>query len=236
MPLVFLAIKAMKRRAFKSSARKAITNTLLHEDFLAIWGISMSGLACTPFTVTPAPGVMHKELNMTPPPSIPAPHPAGALPALRDAPAEPERKRHRATPASSSHTPPVQTAPQQQLPSPPAPVGKGSSESGKGRVRQRKRTAGVEALERVFAPLVSRNDAIGIQRKIESLHRGTPQDKSAVRAFIGIYCRHCLVGGRGMQEHSRAQCQSFGNRPSLPCPTCALVGVHEYHWPEECSR
>ena len=44
MPLVFMAIKAMKRRAKKASARDPLDHHLLSRDFYVIWGSSFCWL------------------------------------------------------------------------------------------------------------------------------------------------------------------------------------------------
>jgi hypothetical protein len=49
-------------------------------------------------------------------------------------------------------------------------------------------------------------------------------------------CRNCLLAGRGIVGHSRAQCEELGNSPVNPCPDCAKGGKTEYHWRAKCPK
>ena len=143
MPLVFMAIKAMKRRAIKASARKPITNKLLQADFSAVWGIGDSGLAAMPFTVNLAPNVMRKELGMVPPSGL-AEQPSESVGV---AVAEPARKRQRAVaaPQTVTYTPPPQSQPPTMPHSDKPVIGKGGGKSSKG--RRARNAQAIETLE-----------------------------------------------------------------------------------------
>ena len=56
MPLVYMAVKAMKRRARKASARVPVDQNLLTRDFGMFWSLSISALAETPLH-----SVLHAE-------------------------------------------------------------------------------------------------------------------------------------------------------------------------------
>ena len=62
MPLVYMAVKAMKRRAKKASARAPVDHALLQRDFGVFWYLSVSALATTPFTLSTMANVPCKEL------------------------------------------------------------------------------------------------------------------------------------------------------------------------------
>ena len=62
---------------------------------------------------------------------------------------------------------------------------------------------------------------------------------AAVRPVMGTImskiCKNCISGGRGLQRHTRAQCEAAGNPPTEPCSVCARSGHTAYHWRSQCK-
>lgn len=60
--------------------------------------------------------------------------------------------------------------------------------------------------------------------------------RSAAATLMSQICRNCLLAGRGIVNHSRAQCEELGNAPVNPCPDCSKAGETSYHWRAKCPK
>ena len=59
--------------------------------------------------------------------------------------------------------------------------------------------------------------------------------RQAMATLMSKVCKNCISGGRGLQRHTRAQCEAAGNPPTEPCSICSRSGNINYHWRSQCD-
>ena len=75
-----------------------------------------------------------------------------------------------------------------------------------------------------------------IQRWIDQQFSGDSDSRAAMGTVMSRICRNCLMGGRGVVQHSRADCERLGNPPTEPCNNCLKQGKGtHFHWRSQCS-
>ena len=214
MPLVFAAVKAMKLRAKKATARVDLEHVMLQKGFQMDWSLALSRLAACPFVMSSGPPLAPVASSGQGPP--------GAPPV----------KRLRGESATSGSV--LTSQPQHAgkgVPQPPQPAG------GKGGAAKKRETKEVvAAMVTEFTGMMGRQQPAAIQSVIDAKLQGPPEAKAAMRSIMGTYCRHCLLNSKAVVQHSRAQCMAMGNLPATPCPKCIQkFGRVEYHWVEKCG-
>ncbi|CAK0847543.1 unnamed protein product, partial [Prorocentrum cordatum] len=235
MPLLFVTLKAMRRKAKKASARNSLEHIMLCSEFSLDWSLGLSRLAVAPFVMAP-PG-----------PAVTAVVTSGSPEGAPGAVGGPAYKRLRADPAQGGGGAPGGNgswAPQQGLPqqhqNQPNSFGQNTGKGGKPQApgtgkggNNNHKKANVTAMLSELGNMVGRQQPAAVQAFVDANHQGSPDDKEAIRSIMGTYCRHCLLGSRRLVQHSRAQCRQEGGVPATPCSRCAQKGIVAFHWQEE---
>ncbi|CAK0899596.1 unnamed protein product, partial [Prorocentrum cordatum] len=230
MPLLFVTLKAMRRKAKKASARNSLEHIMLRSEFSLDWSLGLSRLAVAPFVMAPPGPAVTAVVNSGSPEGAP-----GAV-------GGPAYKRLRADPAQGGGGAPGgkgSWAPQQGLPqqhqNQPHSFGQNTGKGGKPQApgtgkggNNNHKKANVTAMLSELGK-AGRQQPAAVQAFVDAKHQGSPDDKEAIRSIMGTYCRHCLLGSRKLAQHSRAQCRQEGGVPATPCSRCAQKGIVAFH-------
>ncbi|CAK0791283.1 unnamed protein product, partial [Prorocentrum cordatum] len=193
MPLLFVTLKAMRRKAKKASARNSLEHIMLCSEFSLDWSLGLSRLAVAPFVMAP-PG-----------PAVTAVVTSGSPEGAPGAVGGPACKRLRADPAQGGGGAPGgkgSWAPQQGLPqqhqNQPNSFGQNTGKGGKPQAPGTGKGGN------------NNHKKANVTAFVDAKHQGSPDDKEAIRSIMGTYCRHCLLGSWRLVQRSRAQRRQEG--------------------------
>jgi hypothetical protein len=108
-----------------------------------------------------------------------------------------------------------------------------------GSKRQEKRKA-VDAKEKELVQQIRTCSPSQVVSWIDSQFANA-EVRQAMATLMSKVCKNCISGGRGLQRHTRAQCEAAGNRRLSLVPfalgpgTSIIIGVHNASGSDWCS-
>ena len=189
MPLVYMAVKALKRRAKKAYARHPLDHHLLTRAFAGAWGLSMSALSTTPFAVSATPSVPSKKLQ------APVVHPQSVSAVSQLPPFQPPSKRPRNE--ATSPPPRITSSARSNLAlPPPSAYTPPTPKASKGKTNAKVFNA---LLDEFQAMMGERSSPQAIQKAVGNKSKcGSEAEKQSMRSLIGQHCLGCFMPGRGI--------------------------------------
>ena len=124
----------------------------------------------------------------------------------------------------------------QEEPSQP-PLKSARVDKGAGGKGMSKKQEAIKAMEAALTKKVqAQTRAKDLQRWIDEQFEAGGETRSAIGSVMSRTCRNCLLAGRGIVNHSRADCERAGNPPFEACPECLKKGEYNYHWRSQCPN